>query len=130
MFSAWLRKGSPAIANGSDELDTALTAANSRLARARYDFAEKGTQEAANAYMLAPEEADRLGRLHLRARFEHQAQEAGLYVDPSVFEVDVDVDPVAEEVARLQDERAIYDAVIAALRDPHGILDTLLQSED
>jgi hypothetical protein len=113
------------------ELDHALTAANLKRARTRFEHAEEGTRETAVADEQAWEEADRAGERYLAARFEHEAREAGLYVDPAVFEVpQVAVDPVAAEIRQVRHELSIYDAIVRALDDPHGALDVVMSADD
>ena len=114
-----------------EEMDRALTAANLKRARTRSESAEIGTREVADAHERAWEEASRIGELYLEARFEHEAREAGLYVDPSVFEVPrAEVDPIAVEIRRAREELSIYDAIARALDDPHGALDVVLSADD
>lgn len=114
-----------------EEMDRALTAANLERARTRSESADNWTQEVSDAHERAWEEASRIGELYLEARFEREAREAGLYVDPSVFEVpQAEVDPIAAEIRRARGELSIYDAIARALDDPHGALDAVLSADD
>lgn len=114
-----------------EEMDRALTAANLKRARTRSESAENWTREVADAHERAWEEASRIGELYLEARFEREAREAGLYVDPSVFQVpQAEVDPIAVEIRQAREELSIYDAIARALDDPHGALDAVLSAED
>jgi hypothetical protein len=80
------------VTSDFDALDKLLTEANLNRARTRRAFAESRTQESALADERAWAHAARVGDAYLDARYEYEAQRAGLYVDPSTF-----VDPHAEE---------------------------------
>jgi hypothetical protein len=75
-----------------DDADRALKAAHLKRARALKEYAENSTEETAAANDAAWAEADEVGRRYLEARFEYEARQAGLYVDPATF-----VEPGVEE---------------------------------
>ncbi len=67
-------------------LDEQLTRANLDRARALVAVADTVDRSEADRFERAVEESKRIGLAYLRARYEYEAKQAGLYIDPTIFE--------------------------------------------